>query len=354
MSLLHFVRALVADLIPRGIALFFGVFGLLNLVGELVSPGFDANLWWIDLPAFSNTSERALLGWAALCFLGFARSCELSARNKIVLTATIAVLLEASIWNAATVSNLIASQAIQSRSFVSFSGCVTGALLLIICGIWSTCAPARPSQDRSTAPSPIGPSDPLSPQSTTVRITVILFTAACCAVVFPLAQMYCFGSTDYRRQADVIVILGSRVYADGAVSLALDQRLQTGAELYHQGLASHLLMSGGPGDGEIHETDAMRDRAIQLGVPVAAIFLDREGLDTQATAVNTVRRCRECGWHRVLAVSHFYHLPRIKLAFHRHGMEVYTVPAVETRALPKLPYYLLREIAALWMYYFWF
>jgi len=33
----------------RGVALFFGLFSLLNLVGLLRTPGFDANVWWIDL-----------------------------------------------------------------------------------------------------------------------------------------------------------------------------------------------------------------------------------------------------------------------------------------------------------------
>lgn len=31
--------------IARGLALFLGGFGLLNLLGELRPPGFDANVW---------------------------------------------------------------------------------------------------------------------------------------------------------------------------------------------------------------------------------------------------------------------------------------------------------------------
>jgi len=33
----------------RAIALFFGGFSLLNVLGDLRHPGFDASLWWIDL-----------------------------------------------------------------------------------------------------------------------------------------------------------------------------------------------------------------------------------------------------------------------------------------------------------------
>ena len=54
---------------------------------------------------------------------------------------------------------------------------------------------------------------------------------------------------------------------------------------------------------------------------------------------------------RVLAVSHFYHLPRIKMSYQRQGCEVYTVPAVESYPLTQMPFFVLREVAALWVYY---
>jgi uncharacterized SAM-binding protein YcdF (DUF218 family) len=54
---------------------------------------------------------------------------------------------------------------------------------------------------------------------------------------------------------------------------------------------------------------------------------------------------------RVLAVSHFYHLPRVKLSYQRAGREVYTVPAKETYLLRQMPYNMAREVAALWVYY---
>src|SRR5207237_1333422 len=47
----------VWSFIPRGLALFLGAFSILNVLGNLRSTGFDANLWWIDL--------RALPWWLA-------------------------------------------------------------------------------------------------------------------------------------------------------------------------------------------------------------------------------------------------------------------------------------------------
>ena len=53
----------------------------------------------------------------------------------------------------------------------------------------------------------------------------------------------------------------------------------------------------------------------------------------------------------MLVVSHFYHFPRIKLAYQRDGWEVYTVPARESYLLRQTPYNMAREVAALWVYY---
>ena len=52
---------------------------------------------------------------------------------------------------------------------------------------------------------------------------------------------------------------------------------------------------------------------------------------------------------RVLVVSHFYHLPRIKIRFGEEAREVLTVPVREP--LSGTPRFMLREIAALWKYY---
>jgi uncharacterized SAM-binding protein YcdF (DUF218 family) len=173
-----------------------------------------------------------------------------------------------------------------------------------------------------------------------------------CIALFPLAQMFCFGKTDYRRPADAIVVLGARAYADGRPSQALADRVRTACRLYHDGLARTLIFSGGPGDGAIHETEAMRRMAISLGVSESDIVLDKNGLNTQATVKNTEALFAQRHMSRVLVVSHFYHLPRVKLAYQRDGWNVYTVPARESYLLAQLPYNMAREVAALWVYYF--
>ena len=173
------------------------------------------------------------------------------------------------------------------------------------------------------------------------------------ALLFAWGQMLCFGNSDYRRPADAVVVFGARVYADGSPSLALADRVRTAARLVRDGYAPVLVVSGGPGDGATHEVDAMRELAIAEGVSPEAIVVDRDGWTTRATVVNSRQLLGE-GDVRVLAVSHSYHLPRIKLSYQQLGIRAYTVPAAETRTLVKLPWFMARESLAFWAHAFQF
>jgi len=163
--------------------------------------------------------------------------------------------------------------------------------------------------------------------------------------------MLFFGNTDYRRPANAVVVFEARAYKDERLSDALEDRVRTACELYHSGLARRLVMSGGPGDGTIHETETMRRYAIRHGVRAEDVFVDQQGLSTEATVRNTVPKFREWRVTRVLAVSHFYHLPHIKLAYQGAGFEVCTVPARQKYVLSQLPYSVVRKTAAFWFYY---
>ena len=110
-------------------------------------------------------------------------------------------------------------------------------------------------------------------------------------------------------------------------------------------------MSGGPGDGAIHETEAMKRLAAQLGVPAERIFTDLNGVDSRATVSHTNTYATYLGAQRILAISHFYHLPRIEFEFTRIGVDVLKAPAEQSRVIPSIPYSIAREIPAFWYYW---
>jgi uncharacterized SAM-binding protein YcdF (DUF218 family) len=207
------------------------------------------------------------------------------------------------------------------------------------------------SRDRRRAAAPTSSVEPPS------RLVRTLHLGAGCAialVALPLAQIGASARADYTRPAEAVVVLGARVYPDGRPSLALYDRTRTGAELVCRGLADKLVLSGGPGDRGVHETDAMKRVALELGVAESKIVIDRDGLTTAHTSRHTrslLTAPDASRPPRVLVVSHGYHLARTRLAMHDAGVVAYTVPARETRPLLRLPYFVAREVAAFWVYW---
>ena len=310
----------------RSFALIIGLFTVSNLLGDAIRPGFDANLWWIDLRFLPPWLANAYLLVIAASLLSYAALPDMRSLRRQVSIALLASLLIVALLNVLAFYALLLDGRISPVIPFPFSFFVLAALAVILCGMF-TSKPGR------------------SP------VMLAAFAVAALLIVLPLAQMYCFGKTDYRRQADAIVVFGARAYANGTPSLALADRVRTGCDLYMAGYASKIIFSGGPGDGEVNETEAMRRMAVQLGVPDSAIIVDEQGLNTQATVANTQRIFDAHQIRRVLAVSHFYHLPRVKMCYQRAGLEVYTVPATQTMAIAKMPYLIAREVAAIWAYY---
>ncbi len=313
----------------RGVALFLGAFTLLNILANMRYPVFDANIWWIDFRAVDPRLSKTILTLAAVFMLAFAIRPRLSSWRRVATVTLTAVLYVVCIFNVVVFYVLLIRGTITAGLWIPFSLFVSMAMEVV--GI------------AAVVPRPRGG----WPHETRTTLIVVAF----CAVAFPLAQMFCFGKTDYRRNADAIVVFGARVYKDGRMSDALADRVRTGCALYLAGYARTVVFSGGPGDGEIHETQAMKAAAVKAGVPQEAIVIDAGGVNTQATVQNTVKILDEAGAERVLAVSHFYHLPRIKMTYQRQGWDVYTVPARESYRLRAMPRYMAREVAALWLYY---
>ena len=317
--------------ISRGLALFLGIFSLLNILGELRYPGFDANHWWIDLGFIGRWPAAVLLAVVSVLLLCYGIRPALSRWRRAVTAILVGALVGVCVGNAVSFYWLVWRGAIKSGFLLAFSLIVCAALAIVLLAVVFS----RAGTGRRKILSSV----------------VIVVTVLVCAIGFAVGQMFCFGRTDYRRQADAIVVFGARVYADGRCSDALADRVRTGSRLYLDGLAERLIFSGGPGDGAIHETEAMKQMAMRMGVSEEAIVLDARGVSTRATVENTCAMFERLGLRPVMAVSHFYHLPRIKMSYQRQRREVYTVPARESYVLTEMPYYMAREIVALWLYY---
>jgi vancomycin permeability regulator SanA len=125
-------------------------------------------------------------------------------------------------------------------------------------------------------------------------------------------------------KADVILVLGARVFQDGSVSLMLKDRLTTGYELYEKGKAEKIIVSGDHGQVEYDEVNAMKDYLKEVGVPGSDVFMDHAGFSTY----ESLYRARDIFQvKKVIIVTQKYHLMRALFIARELGIEAYGVPA---------------------------
>lgn len=140
---------------------------------------------------------------------------------------------------------------------------------------------------------------------------------------------------------DCIIVLGCRVNGE-TPSPMLSDRLIRGVELYDMNAAPKLLMSGDHGRVSYDEVNAMKQFAIDKGVPSEDVFMDHAGFSTY----ETMYRAKEVfAAKRVIIVTQKYHLYRAVYIAEKLGLEAYGVDS-DLRSYIKQPYYNSREILA--------
>lgn len=140
---------------------------------------------------------------------------------------------------------------------------------------------------------------------------------------------------------DCIIVLGCRVNGE-TPSPMLSDRLTRGVELYDMNAAPKLLMSGDHGRVSYDEVNAMKQFAIDRGVPSEDVFMDHAGFSTY----ETMYRAKEVfAAKRVIIVTQKYHLYRAVYIAEQLGLEAYGVDS-DLQSYIKQPYYNAREILA--------
>jgi len=142
--------------------------------------------------------------------------------------------------------------------------------------------------------------------------------------------------------ADCILVLGAGVNADGSPSMVLRDRLLRGIELYESGAAPKMLMSGDHGTAEYDEVNAMKQFAIDGGVPSEKVFMDHAGFSTY----ESLYRAREIfGAEQIVIVTQKYHLYRALYIARAMGVEAYGVDS-DLQPYSAQAYFSAREILA--------
>jgi SanA protein len=140
-------------------------------------------------------------------------------------------------------------------------------------------------------------------------------------VVWGVGRWHIAETPDGLDPAPTALILGA-----GPGSLALENRLEAGIELWNSGRVEHLIISGG-GDGTgFAETDFMRRYLVNRGLPEDVIIVDSLGLRT----LDSVHRAQGFfGYDSVILITQRYHLYRAMFLGRCKGLTVQGFAAVD-------------------------
>ncbi len=131
---------------------------------------------------------------------------------------------------------------------------------------------------------------------------------------------------DQREPADVIVVLGAAQY-NGRPSPVLRARLDHALELWGEGLAPGIVVTGGVGRGD-KESEATVGRRYLLArqVPDSVLIVQPQGRSTQASMNAVAEWLGGHGRRRAILVSDPFHMLRLRLEARRTGLHAYTSP----------------------------
>jgi uncharacterized SAM-binding protein YcdF (DUF218 family) len=160
-----------------------------------------------------------------------------------------------------------------------------------------------------------------------VRRTIYLLVLL--AVGTPLAAgfyVWYVAREDVRTHSDAIIVLGAAQY-NGVPGAVLAWRLQHALNLYHEGVAKHIVTVGGnqPGD-KFTEAGSGKAWLNQHGVPNADLDAVRTGNDTLQSMVAAGKEFRKRGWHTAVIVTDPPHSLRSRTMARANGINAVTSP----------------------------
>ncbi|EEF26690.1 conserved hypothetical protein [Ricinus communis] len=174
----------------------------------------------------------------------------------------------------------------------------------------------------------------------------IAFTFIALSITLAALSLSAIGLNDHIEPADAVIVPGNTVNPDGTLSERLKGRLDAALEIFQAGGCKVIFVSGAVGAEGIDEAEAMRRYLLERGVDSQAIIQDSSGFNTAATAANAALALHQRGYSKVLAVSQFFHVPRLQWLLEAQGLNVVGHVHAKYFELRDL-YAVLREVAAM-------
>ncbi len=185
------------------------------------------------------------------------------------------------------------------------------------------------------------------------RLIALVVVVALLFVATTAVRVWWTARSDDRRPSDAIVVLGAS-QLDGTPSAIFRARLNHARALYEQGVAPHIVTTGGKQpDDRFTEGEAGREWLIDEGVPPDVVVAVGEGRDTVSSLSAAETVFEQEGWNTAVIVTDPWHAFRSRAIARDVGMDAVTSPtrsgpAVQTREVQLR--YIARETFA-YIYY---
>jgi vancomycin permeability regulator SanA len=173
-----------------------------------------------------------------------------------------------------------------------------------------------------------------------------LCAASLAGAILGAIVLSALGFSDHVEPADAVVVPGNTVHPDGKISNRLQGRLDAALAVYRTGNCKVIFVSGAVGVEGVDESEAMKAYLVTQGVPPDRIIQDDQGFTTAATARNAALALHQRGYRTVIAVSQFFHVPRLRWLLASQGLRVVGSEHAGYFELRDL-YSLFREVAAM-------
>jgi len=156
-----------------------------------------------------------------------------------------------------------------------------------------------------------------------VGITVVYLAST-------FGQVWWAARSDDRAAAEAIVVLGAAQY-DGRPSSVLGSRLDHAHDLWQDGVAALIVVTGGRQAGDrFTEATAAADYLADRGVPDASLRREVQGRSSYESLAATARFLRAEGIDRVVLVSDPFHAARIEAIAQELGLDASVSPTPDS------------------------
>lgn len=106
----------------------------------------------------------------------------------------------------------------------------------------------------------------------------------------------------------IALVFGGGMVTEEKMSVMQTDRVQSAIDLYHAGKVQQIIMTGDDGSNRFNEVDAMRNFAVEQGIPSENVLTDWHGYRTYDSCYRAKHVYQATS---IIAVSQQFHLPRI-------------------------------------------